>query len=105
MAKIFKLNECDWVASNTIDEAIEWYLNLTGLPEDEALDLPCEIENLSKMVVTMEMHPSYEKEFAKYSELQKKYLKEGELTYKVPADELLEIEWEGKTYIFCSTEY
>lgn len=104
MAKIFRLNECDWVAANTLEEAIEWYLKETGLPEDEALDEPYEVENPSKMMVTMEKIDVYGTE-NKYAALEEKYLKKGELTYKVPGNELLDVDWEGKPFIFCSTEY
>lgn len=103
MAKIFRLNDCDWVASNTMEEVIEWYLNETGLPEDEALYEQHEVENPDKMMVIMEKLEGDMED--KYKMLQEKYLKDDELTYKVPADELLEIEWEGEPFIFCSTEY
>lgn len=104
MTKIFKLNECDWVAANTLEEAIEWYLKETGLPEEDALEEPYEIKNPSKIMVTLDKFVDDGTE-NKYAALEEKYLKEGELTYKVPANELLNIEWESKPFIFCSTEY
>lgn len=104
MTKIFNLNDCDWVAANSLEEAIGWYLKETGLPADEALDGPHEVENPSKMMVVMERIES-NKKVNKYAELQEKYLKEDEDIYEVPANELLAIDWEGKPFIFCSTEY
>ncbi|AMM44985.1 hypothetical protein SP15_185 [Bacillus phage SP-15] len=32
---VFQLCDCDSVAAYTLDEAIDWYKNLTGLTDDE----------------------------------------------------------------------
>ena len=50
--RVFKLNEYDWVAAETMEEAIEWYLKETGLSREDAIDEPEEEEYLdSKMRV------------------------------------------------------
>ncbi len=36
--RVYRLNDCDWVAARTCDEAIQWYCLETGLPRDEAID-------------------------------------------------------------------
>lgn len=36
--KVFRLNEFDWVAAETKEQAIEWYMKETGLTEDESVD-------------------------------------------------------------------
>lgn len=36
--KVFRVNDCDWVAARTCDEAVNWYCLETGLPRDEAID-------------------------------------------------------------------
>lgn len=47
--KVFKLNECDWVAACQLDEAIEWYLLTTGCTWKEAIDKPVELSLTEKM--------------------------------------------------------
>lgn len=37
--KIFAMNDCDWVAARTVDEAISFYLHLNGENELEAKEL------------------------------------------------------------------
>ena len=34
--KVFRLNECDAVAAETVEQAKEWYLEKTGLSEEDA---------------------------------------------------------------------
>lgn len=41
--KAFKLNDCDWIAAQTLEEAIGWYLKETGLDRGEAIDDPREV--------------------------------------------------------------
>lgn len=35
MMKVFKMDDCDWVAANTIEEATEFYLKETGVEREE----------------------------------------------------------------------
>jgi hypothetical protein len=35
---IYKLNDCDWVAAESIEEARTFYKDLTGLSDDEAFE-------------------------------------------------------------------
>ncbi|WP_346234522.1 hypothetical protein MKY04_12715 [Lysinibacillus telephonicus] len=106
MAKIFKLNDYDWVAAETMDEAIEWYKNETGLSEEDAIDSPYEITEPNKLLITIERVNKDEAEYKRYEKLQEKYMEHEESSvFKVPADELLAVEWEGKPYLLCSTEY
>lgn len=45
MMKVFRLNDCDWVAAKSLKEAKEWYMNETGVSEDECdKDLECSLE-------------------------------------------------------------
>jgi len=36
--KVFRLNEYDWVYAENVEQALEWYMNQTGLEKDEAYD-------------------------------------------------------------------
>lgn len=36
--RVFRVNDCDWVAARTSDEAVKWYCLSTGLPRDEAIE-------------------------------------------------------------------
>jgi hypothetical protein len=36
--KVFKLNDCDWVAAASLQEAIEFYLGQVGTPKEKATD-------------------------------------------------------------------
>jgi hypothetical protein len=36
--KVFRLNEYDWVYAKNLEQALEWYMDQTGLDEDEAFD-------------------------------------------------------------------
>lgn len=38
MIKVFQMNDCDWVAAHTIEEARAWYLNLCGGDSDDVDD-------------------------------------------------------------------
>ena len=34
--KLFKMNDCDWVAAESEEQAHEWYLKETGISEEES---------------------------------------------------------------------
>jgi hypothetical protein len=36
--KVFKMNDCDWVAANSAEEAIKWYMKEFGVGRDEIYD-------------------------------------------------------------------
>ena len=36
--KVYRLNEYDWVAAESMEEAIEWYCRTTGVARSEATD-------------------------------------------------------------------
>ena len=38
MIKIFRMNDCDYVAAEDFESAVQWYLKFTGLTRAEALD-------------------------------------------------------------------
>lgn len=42
--KVFKLNDCDWYLANSLEEAIEVAMKDTGLPRDEVVDDPYELD-------------------------------------------------------------
>jgi hypothetical protein len=35
MLKVFKMNEYDWVAANSLEEAKQWYMNECGVGKEE----------------------------------------------------------------------
>jgi len=40
MIKVFMMNDWDWVAAESLEEAIKWYCEECGMPEDEACEDP-----------------------------------------------------------------
>lgn len=100
MPHVYKLNEIDWVAAETFEEAVSWYMKDSCLSREDAVDetySPFVVKDLSTFFVNVER---YENE-----EFEEEYLEdEDDNTMSIPADLLLEKEWKGKPYIFCSTE-
>ena len=43
MIKVYRMNDYDWVAASSLEEAIKWYAEDCELPEDEACDDPYEL--------------------------------------------------------------
>lgn len=81
--KVFQLNECDAVAAETVKEAQKWYMEITGLSEQEAFygEEPKEVSLT---------HEIWQDETRKKKEVLK---------------DVLEELWEGKPFIIFSTEY
>jgi hypothetical protein len=97
MPKVFRMNDFDWVAANNLKEAVEWYNNFTSDDEVEERFVE-EVEDLTNFYVTVDRYGN--------EEFEEDYLEnEEDTTMSVPGDELLEKEWKGKPYLFCSTEY
>lgn len=46
----YRLNDCDWVAAASEEEAIAWYLQVTGCFREEGLEEPVIAESLSMPV-------------------------------------------------------
>lgn len=103
--KVFQVNHFDWVAAESMDEAIAFYFKSTGLDEDEALEDPAEVEDLEKFMITFDRMNKDDEYYQELGHLQRKYLKDDAAIFKVPAIEILFQEWQGEPYIFCSTEY
>lgn len=103
--KVFQVNHFDWVAAKSMEDAISFYLQTTGLDADEALEDPVEVEDLKMFMITLDRMEEGNEFYETLSHLQWKYLKDNAKTFKVPAIELLLQEWQGDPYIFCSTEY
>jgi hypothetical protein len=36
--KVFRINDCDWLAGEDFESALVWYMGETGLTREEALD-------------------------------------------------------------------
>lgn len=101
--KVFQLNDYEWVAAKTLDEAIQWY-KTNVVDDNESIYDVHEIEDLNTFMVVVDgLYTSNDKA---YIELKEKYHtnKESHI-YKVPAIELLQIEWKGNPYMFASTEW
>ena len=43
LPNIYRLNECEWIAATSLDEAIAWYLEMTGVSLEEGVDDPIEL--------------------------------------------------------------
>lgn len=82
--RVFRLCECDAVAAYTLDEAIEWYKEQTGLADDELYPRE-EIKILS---------PDY-----------KVYKDAYNSEEMITLSELVDQEWRGEPFIACSTEW
>lgn len=103
--KVFQVNHFDWVAAESMEEAIAFYLKTTGLNADEALEDPVEIKDLESFMITLDRMDKDHESYGELGHLQKKYLQDDAASFKVPAIEILFQEWEGEPYIFCSSEY
>ena len=53
MISVFAMNEADWMAGAALESCIAEYLQMTGLPRDEALDGPYQLddEQLDRLVL------------------------------------------------------
>jgi len=47
--KVFRVDDCDWVCAKSKEEAIEWYLEETGVSEEDINDIDdiveCDLDN------------------------------------------------------------
>lgn len=50
--KVFKMNDCDWVASKSMEEAIAWYKKETGVEDDELDVRECDLDNEGMWIET-----------------------------------------------------
>ncbi|TCZ76159.1 hypothetical protein E0485_15080 [Paenibacillus albiflavus] len=76
--KVYRLNECDAVAAESLEQAKKWYLETTGEESDEQ----CEQVSFDAMI--------WEDEF---------------MQRKIPVREILENHWNGTPFIVFSTEF
>lgn len=103
--KVYCLNDCDWVAARSMEEAIAWYRENIEDSEDAIYD-EHEVEDLTTFMITLDKLSEDHEDFKHLRHLQRKYsANEDDETFKVPASELLAIEWQGKPCIFASKEY
>lgn len=60
--KIFKLNDCDWYAANTLEEAIAQCAEDTGIPKEEVADDAYEVgdHHLDELIFKDEDRPDEE---------------------------------------------
>lgn len=100
MPQVYRLNAVDWVVAETFEEAVQWYTKESGLDKEEVVDTsysPFIVKDLCNFYVDVERYGN--------EEFEKEYLDdEDDNTISIPANVLLEKEWKGKPYIFCSTE-
>jgi L-alanine-DL-glutamate epimerase-like enolase superfamily enzyme len=79
---VFQVCECDAVAGYSLDEAIEWYKNLTGLEDDELYSY----EDVETTPFDYTVRKS-----------------EDEFDVLISVGEILETYWESKPFIVFST--
>ncbi|UYG93204.1 hypothetical protein [Cytobacillus firmus] len=79
---VFQVCECDAVAGYSLDEAIEWYKNLTGLEDDELYFY----EDVETIPFDYKVRKS-----------------EDEPDVLISVGEIVETYWEGKPFIVFST--
>lgn len=53
MIKVFRMNDCDWVAAETAEQAMEWYLKETGVSKGEATDGEPAVELTAAEMLTL----------------------------------------------------
>lgn len=108
LMKAFRLNEYDTVAAKSLDEAKDFYLKETGLPEEEAFDddyeKECDLDNENVGMFVSDMSAEEIKNASMYSSFKKETFRGHEVIFLSFRDE---IKLHGKTepYIICSTEY
>ncbi|QKE56467.1 hypothetical protein [Bacillus phage YungSlug] len=106
LMKAFRLNEYDTVAAKSLEDAKAFYLEETGLPEDEAFDEPEEVD-LDKNVVGVfvtDVSAEEIKNASMYPSFKKENIRGAEVIFLSLRDEM---KMNGKTepYVICSTEY
>lgn len=101
--KVFRLNDCDWVAAETLDQAVEWYMKETGLDREGALDPAHEPHecNLNETIWgTIDYLNDEEKQQARYY---KEW--DGELYARIPFSRIIEKDYKGEPFIIASVDY
>ena len=91
MMKIFKLNDCEWVAGENLEDCKKFLCNLTQSPEDEVIDDPYELSEEQKENLIFK-----EDNYNKDSSVKRTFKEELELLIK-----------KGKKFpcFFATTEY
>lgn len=103
--QVFEINSYDLVAAETLEQAIHFYKNKSGLYYEREINRGIKVINLEQTYVTIERRYPDEKDYEKYAELQAEFLDdEDDTNVSVPADALLALEWSGKPYLFASDE-
>ena len=54
LPNIYRLNEYEWISATSLDEAIAWYLEMTGVSLEQGIDNPTELneEDLDRLQFT-----------------------------------------------------
>lgn len=92
--KVFKMNECDWVAANNVIEAIKWYEDWTGYDwTEDFMDIdPVECD----LDTPMKIYPSEHRDKPPAIMTLREYMEIEKNRYT----------WFGKEpYLILSTEY
>lgn len=80
--QVFQMNECDAVAAKSEEQAKEFYLKVTGLPEDEAFSEEVTVIPMDKKVWNDETMES-----------------------KITLDSIVGEMWKGEPFIATTTEW
>lgn len=102
--KVFRLNEFDYVAAKSLEEAKQWYMDYYGLIEEEVLDpmyYPYEVnpENVMMWYEVDEI-PQEDQDVTR-----KMKIMDGIWFALVTIADVLKWENKDEPYIVCSTEY
>jgi hypothetical protein len=92
---IYQLNDCDWVAANTMEQGIAWYLELVGGTREHDIENPRELSDVELDTQT-------------FRDVDGKYGPEnGRYTFREGLRLMLSSisERERPPFLFCSTEY
>jgi hypothetical protein len=102
--KVFRLNDFDWVAAETLENAVDWYVKETGIDKEDALDPAYEPHEVSLKTTVWSSPEDYlTEEEQGYA---REYKKVGnELLAQIPFSRILEKENKSEPFIVASTEY
>lgn len=62
MIKVFAMNDCDWVAAETAEDAVALYMKETGLSREEALEGKDQPDEMTEAQMLEEKFLAYEED-------------------------------------------
>lgn len=103
--KVFKMNECDWMAANSIEEAMTEYREITSCDEDEIDAERCSPDETMWYGFNYEELEKFLENEKGTFEIMKDRTGEHPTVLKLKFSKVIEMDKPEKPYIIASTEY